>query len=141
PLGGRPETRLRGADGQREYCPVDRVDAVPRPARPAPQTLRSASARLEVTRPRRGAPDRPRVFSFAAPASPAAARPSHDPPTPHARVRFRSRPETRVSGRTYPSIDFTFSRKLFDRGCTSSPERRANSSSSPLCRRARLRGV
>src|SRR5207245_1632941 len=35
--------------------------------------------------------------TFAAPASPAAARLAHDPPTPHARFRFR--PETRVSGR------------------------------------------
>src|SRR6266849_5153004 len=38
-----------------------------------------------------------RASTFAAPASPAAARPAHSPLTPHARVRFR--PETRVSGR------------------------------------------
>ncbi|TMB03887.1 MAG: hypothetical protein E6J57_02625, partial [Deltaproteobacteria bacterium] len=41
--------------------------------------------------------------TFAAPASPAAARPAHDPPTPHA--RFRLRPETRVSGRSTPTRD------------------------------------
>src|SRR2546422_7005043 len=39
----------------------------------------------------------PRASTFAAPASPVAARPAHGPPTPHARLRFR--PETRVSGR------------------------------------------
>src|SRR5439155_25409690 len=38
-----------------------------------------------------------RASTFTAPASPAAARLAHDPPTPHARFRFR--PETRVSGR------------------------------------------
>jgi len=36
---------------------VYRVDAVPRPAKPARQTFRSLSARLEVTRLRRDAPD------------------------------------------------------------------------------------
>src|SRR5205809_42215 len=41
--------------------------------------------------------------TFAAPASPAAARPAHDPPTPPA--RFRLRPETRVSGRSTPTRD------------------------------------
>ena len=37
-----------------------------------------------------------RASTFAAPASPAAARPAHDPPTPHARVRSDPRQGSRV---------------------------------------------
>src|SRR5207249_3604873 len=57
--------------------------------------------RQHVTRRRRIVTARasrlPRVFTFAAPALPAAARPSHDPPNATRSLPFR--PETRVSGR------------------------------------------
>src|SRR5207247_8727982 len=65
--------------------------------KPARQTFRSVS----TYRRRRASPARasrlPKAFSFAAPASPAAARPSHDPPNATRSLPFR--PETRVSGR------------------------------------------
>src|SRR5207249_2573156 len=77
--GVRPETLSRVGDGRREYCPVGRADAVPRPAKPARQNWavcvrRAADPSSPATRSR--------SEKSAAPAWPAAARRAHDPPHP-----------------------------------------------------------
>src|SRR5204863_28352 len=58
-VGVRPETLSRVGDGRREYCPVGRADAVPRPAKPARQNWavcvrRAADPSSPATRSRSG---------------------------------------------------------------------------------------
>src|SRR5439155_783885 len=76
---------------RRSLRPANTAPSVPRPTQPARQTPRRVSPGRR--RVRCAAPQTAQGLTFAAPALPAAARPSHDPPTPHA--RFRIRPETR----------------------------------------------